>query len=239
LAGFDQRQVFSSVDPRRSPDQVDSTVVINDPSVIRGGTEDLRGEHHDEFVLGYEQQIGDRAVFGVRGIHRTLRESVTAAFRPDREFAGGNLGRGELSHRPASVRRYWALDLSVRIEGSRLSTFASYVLSRNSGNCPGLFVAEAGGLRGGSLGPNNNQLTYFPAQSVNSDGPLPNDRPHVFKLSSSFAPTGDLRIGAFFVAQSGIPLSELGRVTGGFNARPSSCRRAEARVARRRPGTSV
>ncbi len=218
LAGFDQRQDFSSVDPRQFPGQVDSTLVISDPNVIRGGTDDLRGEHHDEFVLGYEQQIGDQVVIGVRGIHRDLKESITAAFRPDREFAGGNPGRGDLSHLPASERKYWALDVSLRVAGSRLRGSASYVLSRSRGNYPGLFVAEAGGLRGGSLGPNNSQLTYFPAQPVNGDGPLPNDRPHVFKLSSSFAATDDLNLGVFFVAQSGIPLSELGRVTGGFNA---------------------
>lgn len=218
LAGFDQRQLFSSVDPRTSPGRVDSTLVISDPDVIRGGTEGLRGEHHDEFVLGYERQVGEHTVIGVQGIHRALRESITGAFGPDREFAGGNPGRGGLSHLPASDRKYWALDVSLRTAGPRLTAFASYVLSRTRGNYPGLFVAEAGGLRGGSLGPNNNQLTYFPAQPVNSHGPLPNDRPHVFKLSSSFAVTGDLNVGASFVAQSGIPLSELGRVTGGFNA---------------------
>jgi carboxypeptidase family protein/TonB-dependent receptor-like protein len=218
LAGFDQRQDFSSVDLRQFPGQVDSTLVISDPTVIRGGTDDLRGEHHDEFVLGYEQQIGSRVVVGVSGIHRNLKESITAAFRPDRVFAGGNPGRGELSHLPRSRRKYWALDFSVRVDGARLQSSVSYVLSRTRGNYPGLFVAEAGGLRGGSLGPNNSQLTYFPAQPVNGYGPLPNDRTHVFKVSSSFAATDALNVGVFFVARSGIPLSELGRVTGGFNA---------------------
>ncbi|MFV2007980.1 MAG: TonB-dependent receptor domain-containing protein [Longimicrobiales bacterium] len=218
LAGFDQRQEFSSVDPRQFPGRVDSTLVISDPDVIRGGTDNLRGEYQDELVLGYERQFGDQVVIGVRGIRRDLKESITAAFRPDRVFAGGNPGRGDLSHLPASERKYWALDLTLRVAGSRLKGSASYVLSRNRGNYPGLFVAEAGGLRGGSMGPNNSQLTYFPAQPVNGDGPLPNDRPHVFKLSSSFAATGDLNVGVFFVARSGTPLSELGRVTGGFNA---------------------
>jgi hypothetical protein len=218
LAGFDQRQVFSSSDPREAPGQVDSTLVISDPEDIRGGTDGLRGEHHDEFVLGFEQQIGSSVVLAARGIHRALKESITAAFRPDREFAGGNPGRGELEHLPRSERKYWALDLSLRSESTRWSALASYVASRNRGNYPGLFVAEAGGLRGGSFGPNNNQLMYFPAQSVNSFGPLPNDRPHVFKAALAHAFTPELEVGTFFTAQSGSPLSELGRVTSGFNA---------------------
>lgn len=218
LAGFDQRQVFSSVDPRTSPGQADSTLVLSDPGDIRGGTKDLQGEHHDEFVLGYEHQIGPRTVVGVKGIHRALKASITAAFTPDRRFVGGNPGRGDLAHLPPSERRYQALEVSLRHDGSELYLLAAYVLSRNRGNYPGLFVAEAGGLRGGSRGPNNNQLTYFPAQTVNADGPLPNDRPHVLKVATAWRAFRRLQVGAFFTAQSGVPLSQLGRVTGGFNA---------------------
>lgn len=218
LAGFDQRQVFSSSDPRVDGGQVDSTLVLSDPDDIRGGTPGLQGEHQDELVVGYEQQIAGEAVLGIRGIYRTLRESITAAYRPDREFSGGNPGRGELAHLPPSKRTYTALEVTLRTQGRRLSGLLSYVYSESRGNYPGLFIADAGGLRGGSFGPNNNQLTYFPAQSVNAEGPLPNDRPHVLKLSGSYAATDRIQAGVVFAVQSGIPLSELGRVTGGFNA---------------------
>jgi hypothetical protein len=218
LAGFDQRQVFSTTDPREPGAQSDSTLVLSDPSTVRGGTKGLRGEHHDEFILGFERQFADRAVFGLRGVHRVLRESITAAFRPDREFSGGNPGRAELDHLPPSRREYSALEVTLQAGGSRGSALASYVLSTSRGNYPGLFVAEAGGLRGGSFGPNNNQLTYFPAQAVNAEGPLPNDRRHVFKVSGTVALTGRILAGIVLGLQTGTPLSELGRVTGGFNA---------------------
>jgi hypothetical protein len=218
LAGFDQRQVFTSADPRGADVPVDSTLVISDPEDIRGGTEDLRGEHHDELVVGFEAQVSDRAVLGVRGIRRELRQSVTAAFRPDRDFAGGNPGRAELDHLPKSRRTYSAVEITLGARGPRFSGLMSYVYSESRGNYPGLFVAEAGGLRGGSFGPNNSQLTYFPAQAVNAEGPLPNDRPHVFKLSGSYEVTGQLLAGIIFQVGSGTPLSELGRVTAGFNA---------------------
>lgn len=218
LAGFDQRQVFTSTDPREPGAVVDSTLIISDPTEVRGGTDGLRGEHHDEVALGVERQLGDHAVLSVRGLHRVLRESITAAFRPDREFAGGNPGSGTLDHLPPSERTYSSLEVSFRARSERASALVSYVLSRSEGNYPGLFVADAGGLRGGSFGPNNNQLTYFPAQPVNATGPLPNDRPHVFKLSGSYAATSRLSAGLIVQVQSGTPLSELGRVTGGFNA---------------------
>jgi hypothetical protein len=218
LAGFDQRQVFTSTDPRQPGAVVDSTLIISDPDDVRGGTDGLRGEHHDEVALGVVRQLGDHAVLSVRGLHRVLRESITSAFRPDREFAGGNPGSGPLDHLPPSERTYSSLEVSFRAQSERLSALASYVLSRSEGNYPGLFVADAGGLRGGSFGPNNNQLTYFPAQPVNAAGLLPNDRPHVFKLSGSYDATNRLSAGLIVQVQSGTPLSELGRVTGGFNA---------------------
>jgi hypothetical protein len=217
LTGSDQRQAFFGEDPRAFPVDPDSVRVFADPSQIRGGVEDLEGEHHDEIVLGYEQAIGRAFTLGVRGIHRRLRASVTTAFTPEGELTGGNPGRGALSHLPDSKRTYMALELSLSHRGPRLSGQASYVLSRNYGNYPGLFAADAGGLRGGSLGPNNNQLTYFPVQQVNSEGLLHNDRTHVFKLFGAYRLPFGLTTGTSFTAHSGVPLSEFGRVPSGFN----------------------
>jgi hypothetical protein len=217
LAGTDQRQEFFSQDPRSSSEVPDSVRVFADPAQIRGGVEDLEGEHQDELVLGYEAALGRAFTVGVRGIHRWLRASVTAAFQPDGELSGGNPGRGPLSHLPASKRTYSALELTLGVHRPGLRATASYVLSRSHGNYPGLFAADAGGLRGGSFGPNNNQLTYFPVQQVNSEGLLPNDRTHVFKLFGAYELGFGLTVGTSVVAQAGTPLSEFGRVPSGFN----------------------
>lgn len=217
LAGFDQQQAFYSVDPRDFPDAVDSVRVFSTSSDVRGGVDDLRGEHHDELVVGYERQVGRGSKVGIAGLHRTLGSSVTLAFGADGELTAGNPGRGLLAHLPASERTYTALELTVERRDPGLSLLASYVLSRSRGNYPGLYAADAGGLRGGSFGPNNDQLSYFASQRVNAAGPLPNDRTHVLKLAGTRAFAGGLTVGATFLAASGTPLSEFGRVPSGFN----------------------
>lgn len=218
LAGFDQRQAFFSVDPRRFPDAADSTRILSDPATVRGGVDGLEGEHHDEVVAGYERLLGSGEwKVGIEGTYRVLRASITSAFRPDGTFTGGNPGQEPLGHLPGSEREYRALQLSLEHRGHRLALLGSWVLSRNRGNYPGLYAADAGGLRGGSFGPNNNQLTYFPAQGVNADGVLPNDRTHVLKLSGAYDFDFGLTLGSFLVAQSGTVLSDFGRVPGGFN----------------------
>ncbi|MEN8376302.1 MAG: TonB-dependent receptor [Gemmatimonadota bacterium] len=216
LAGFDQRQEFHSVDPRDGG-APDSVTVFAEPDEIRGGVDGLEGEHHDEYVAGYEAVVARGTSLTLRGVHRRLRRSITAAFRPDGTFAGGNPGFGPLDHLPRSTREYDALELTLRRRGARHSLLASYVLSRNRGNYPGLLAADAGGLRGGSFGPNNNMATYFPVQQENADGPLPNHRPHVLKLLGSVDVGAGFGVGTTLAVTSGTPVSEFGRVPGGFN----------------------
>ncbi len=217
LAGFDQRQVFSSVDPRTHPGAADSTRVFSESSQVRGGVPGLRGQHHDEWVVGYERRLGARWMLGVRGVRRSLGESITMAFGPDGTLSGGNPGRGSLAHLPPSTRRYRALEVALDHRGERLLLLSSWVWSRTEGNYAGLYAADAGGLRGGSFGPNNDMLTYFPVQRVNADGPLPNDRTHVVKVAGALEAGWGLTVGTYVTAASGTPLSDFGRVPSGFN----------------------
>ena len=216
LAGFDQRIEFFSMDPVDGG-APDSATVFARAGEIRGGVDGLDGEYHDEFVVGYERAVGEATSVSVRGIRRDLGRSVTSAFRPDRTFSGGNPGYGPLDHLPPSRREYTAFEATARHRGQRVSGLASYVWSRNEGNYPGLLAADAGGLRGGSFGPNNDMGSYFPVQAANAAGPLPNDRPHVFKAFASADAWSGLGIGASLVVSSGTPVSEFGRVPGGFN----------------------
>ena len=223
LAGFDQRVEVYSTDPLAgaAPGELagepDSVAVFARPDDIRGGVEGLEGEHHDELVAGYEAAVGGAITLALRGVHRELRRSVTSAFRPDGTFTGGNPGFGPLAHMPPSRRDYDALELSVRHRADGRMLLASYVLSRNEGNYPGLLAADAGGLRGGSFGPNNDMGSYFPVQSENASGLLPNDRTHVLKLLGGVDAWAGLGVGASLIVASGTPVSEFGRVPGGFN----------------------
>jgi len=56
----------------------------------------------------------------------------------------------------------------------------------------------------------------LPEMLVNATGLLPNDRTHVFKLFGSYATRFGLTLGASFIAESGIPLSEHGGSSIGY-----------------------
>jgi hypothetical protein len=82
---------------------------------------------------------------------------------------------------------------------------ASYVLSRNRGNYTGLFDHDVGFAL-----PNGKTEPDLADQVPNSDGLLPNDRTHVFKLYGVRRLGAAFGVGTVFIWQSGTPLSELG-----------------------------
>ena len=74
--------------------------------------------------------------------------------------------------------------------------------SRSEGNYAGLIQGNGG------------PQFDFVETTVNSDGLLPNDRPHAFKLSGSYRMGFGLGLGTTFLWQSGTPLNELGALPG-------------------------
>lgn len=90
--------------------------------------------------------------------------------------------------------------------GGRYFDFeVSYTLSRSYGNYPGLFAQDLGDWR-----PNISGQFDTPEEVIHATGLLPNDRRHVFKFFGSYRFPFGLSVGAFFICQSGTPLSELG-----------------------------
>jgi hypothetical protein len=191
-------------DPRVDPSG--GTIVYEQAAEIADEVDDLKGQHFDEFTLGYEQQLGDRVVVGARGIYRTLREAIEDGYSATEDATVyGNPGRGALSNLPEAKRDYRALELTARIAGGRkYSARAYYVLSRSEGNYPGLYYPD--GI-GNYILPNFSPAFDLEETMVNADGRLPNDRPHVFKLSGSYRTDVGLTMGTSFVWQSGTPLS--------------------------------
>lgn len=190
-------------DPRVDPSG--GNTWLEQRSEIQAEVEDLEGQHFDEFVLGYERQLGRTLTVGARGVYRTLREGIEDGFS---EALGhgvyGNPGSGDLSEFPEMERDYRALELSVRtFGGARYQARASYVLSRNEGNYPGLFTPEAWMI------PNVGPFFDRVEGTVNSNGKLPNDRTHVFKLSGSYRVGYGLSAGTSFMWMTGTPLSVL------------------------------
>ena len=98
-----------------------------------------------------------------------------------------------------------ALEASIDGSWGSVRYRASYVLSRTSGNYTGLYSSD------GYIGnPGNNGGLGIWHQAVNSTGLLPNDRPHVFKMSGTWRASGALEAGAIFNWMSGTPLNRFG-----------------------------
>ena len=167
----------------------------------------LRGQYYDEVAAGYERTIGRRYRLGVRGTYRTLRWSLEDAARDATSpLVMGNPGRGVLDFVPRARREYAALELTLLQSGpGPLGFLASYVLSRSWGNYTGLFASDILATTTNS-GP---QFDY-PEQSTDASGLLPNDRPHVLKLSGSYRFGFGLTAGTSAILASGTPLNEYG-----------------------------
>jgi hypothetical protein len=195
-------------DPRFDPTGGQTFVQVGDKSPRVDG---LIGQHFDEFTLGYELEIFSFLRLGARGIYRVLREGIEDAEDPvTQRIIYGNPGRGTLKDYPSVKRDYIALELTVyKVGTGPFNFFASYVLSRNEGNYPGLFNADRNQKR-----PNAdlffNKLDAILNYLPQFEGLLPNDRTHVFKFSSWYNFDFGLSAGASIIWQSGTPLNEFG-----------------------------
>lgn len=167
----------------------------------------LKGQHIDEFVLGYERSIKEHYKIGVRGIYRRIGEVVEDALDPQQGvFVIGNPGRGNLSFLPRLKREHSGLEFTLEKFGSRTLNFmASYVLSQNRGNYTGLFDSDYLARQ-----PNTTPGNDLPEQLENATGLLPNNHTHVFKFSGTYRTPFGLLVGSFFTWQSGAPLNEFG-----------------------------
>lgn len=118
-----------------------------------------------------------------------------------------------VSNSPVPTRNYNALVLTAEKKFTQnWLVIASYTYSRTIGNYPGLFQSS-----NGQLDPNISSQLDIPELAANRDGPLPNDRPHNFKvLASYFIPTAGtvkdgLTVGLRGSLLSGAPIEVLGR----------------------------
>jgi hypothetical protein len=176
-------------------------------------TADLVGQYYDQLTVGYERRLGGGFKLGAHGTYRILRWVLEDGIAPgDSVIRFGNPGRGPLATMPRARQHYEALEFSLeRSTPGPLYLLASYVLSRNTGNYTGLYVADQWSTDGGSGPfPNSGPQYDYPDQLVNADGLLPNDQTHVAKAAVSFRTRAGATLGAFLTVASGTPLSEYG-----------------------------
>ena len=193
---------YYSTDPRQRgavPDSTPVTDIVYADSVqsIPG----LQPEHFDEITLGYERLVGSNTKLTGRIIRRDLRSSFQWGFGPN-GFVIGTPGKGDFAFLPKPKREYTALELSAEGSWRHVAYRASYVLSRNWGNYPGLYDSDLGIPTPGGV-----RTFIAPWQAENSTGLLPNDRTHVFKLSASQTTSVGISIGAAITWASGSPLN--------------------------------
>ena len=116
-----------------------------------------------------------------------------------------------LANAPAPERTYDAITLSLNKRFSKnWLTRASYTYSRLVGNYEGLYQQETN-----YIAPNGGNAYDFPELYVNQNGPLPNDRPHLFKLDGFYRHAlgkGQVTFGLSFSAQSGMPRNYIGNL---------------------------
>jgi hypothetical protein len=168
--------------------------------------ENIDGQYFDEFTLGYEQAVGKSGKILLRGIYRALGKGVESVFKGDTLQVIGNPGFGNLAEFPKMKREYRALEIGYQISPTgRTGLLISYILSRNEGNYTGLFSNDYG-----SPFPNLTEAFDLLETTVNSDGLLPNDRPHVLKLSGWYRTEIGLTVGVTGWWMSGTPLTEYG-----------------------------
>jgi len=110
----------------------------------------------------------------------------------------------------APRRDYNAVTATAAKQFSRaIGVKASYTYSATEGNYQGLFSSD-----NGQVDPNITSLFDLPELMANRDGPLPQDRPHLFKFDGYYSldleDAGTISTGLSFRAISGAPMNVTG-----------------------------
>ena len=194
--------------------------------LLGGSTEpvdpNLKGQHIDEYIAGYEHEMGSNLVVGVKGTYRKLANVIEDMLLPPPlgEYfisnPGSGIGReaafydGGTVVTPSAKRNYKGVELNARKRFSNNTQFlASYLWSKLEGNYDGVFQASTG-----QLDPNINSAFDYADFIVNNNGSLSNDRRHTLKFDGSYQISqgmlNGLQLGLTTYWQSGTPLTAVG-----------------------------
>jgi hypothetical protein len=212
-----------------SPDPANYLQSANAPrrqSTLGGSTEpvdaNLKGQHIDELIGGYDYEIGPNLKIGVQGTYRKLAnviEDMLIGTTGEYLIAnpGSGIGReagfyeGGTVVTPPAKRTYKGVEIHAEKRFSNnYQFFASYLWSRLEGNYDGTFQASTG-----QLDPNINSAFDYADFIVNNHGLLSNDRTHQLKFYGSYefsgsSPMRGLQLGVGAHYASGTPLTAVG-----------------------------
>ena len=182
--------------------------------------EDGYGPGYQNGVLANPGNVSDSTLTAAK---QTLADAqATAAAMPNNPAAQAaaataqyNLGAIQnFANAPPPERNYDALTISLNKRFSKeWLARAAYTYSRLVGNYQGLYQQETN-----YIAPNGSNAYDANELYVNQNGPLPNDRPHLFKLDGFYRHAvgkGLVTFGLSFTAQSGTPRNYYGNLLPG------------------------
>jgi hypothetical protein len=187
----------------------------------------------DEFIIGYERELGDDYVGGLSFTYRNLKRAIDditidEALGLPGEFAYILTNPGRDAHTfydsdhdgvneeyffsaadigiPEAKRKYLALTATIeKTVSDKLRFTGSYTWSHNYGNVEG-YVRSDNGQDDAGLTTNFD----FAGLMEGAYGNLPNDRRHQLKFFSSYQFNDNWTIDGSFTYQSGRPLNAFG-----------------------------
>jgi hypothetical protein len=167
----------------------------------------LRGQFNRQFAIGYEQELVEDLVVGVRWLHSALGRAVEDISQNGGfDFILANPGAGaDGFDKPTRNFDAWTVHLQKRFADDWM-LIASYTYSRLVGNYDGYVDPVSGVINLGA------STQYDDPELVrNSFGPLAGSKPHRIKLDGVYMidlrRSGRLDLGASLRVQSGAPVS--------------------------------
>lgn len=189
---------------------------------------DLKPHIQDEFIIGMEQALSKEWAWGSKLTYRTLRSAiddscpggVCGVMNPGEGgtflVADGHGGYTPVTFTAAQAglpkvhREYTAIDLFAEYQDSKFYGKIEYTWSKNNGNAEGQLNSTLDTGNGGQSDVSVTADWDQPEIMVGSDGLLPNNRTHQFKLFGSYKLTNEWTVGGSAIIQSGRPRSCMG-----------------------------
>jgi outer membrane receptor for ferrienterochelin and colicin len=186
---------------------------------------DIDPMYQDEYILGIQSQITDSTTVGLKLTHRDLVRAVEDSafvdendnflyflFNPGQDVhlalpdgTTTTISAADLGY-PEAERKYYAAEFSVdQVVGETLRIGGSYTWSHTYGNFEGVFQSDVQQDDAGIT------ISFdTPGMALYSNGDLPNDRRHQFKIYGTYSPTPEWTVNFNAYALSGRPKNKRG-----------------------------
>ncbi len=229
---FERQPRIINFDPLSTvPDPAAEAIFGTTSAILGGFTEpsepNIKNQHLNEYILGYERELRPNLALGVKGIYRNYGEVIEDFLcMDDGTYCIGNPGRGIMQRvftldysqtfaapKPKRVYKGIQIDATKRL-ADNWQGLASYVYSKLDGNFDGLYAPFT------NIGPDPNITAAYDYYDfftdgrnlgrITNEGPLSNDRRHQFKVSGIYHTPFKLELGVSAYYRTGTPVTRYG-----------------------------